>query len=85
MGKGQMNNPSKKPCYHLPESRELARRADKLHIVQLGFFWLVGPMEIQAQDVNFKGEEQQWNSKVLIKKCRYLEVSGCKGMCLNMW
>ena len=53
--------------------------------MQLGFYWLVGPMEIQEQDVSFKGEEQNWKSKVLIKKCRYLEVSGCKGMCLNMW
>lgn len=53
--------------------------------MQLGFHWLVGDMEVQEQDIEFKGSQEQWGSKVVIKKCRYLEVSGCKGMCINMW
>jgi hypothetical protein len=53
--------------------------------VQLGFYWLVGPMQIEEQEVQFKGGTEVWRSKVKIEKCRYLEVSGCKGMCINMW
>ena len=53
-------------------------------ITTLGFAWLVGPMELQESEVEIKGELQKWKSKVLIKKCRYLEASGCIGMCTNM-
>lgn len=48
------------------------------------FAWLVGPMDLEVHDVTFKGMDQQWKSKVHIKKCRYLEQSGCVGMCVNM-
>ncbi|KAG6472937.1 hypothetical protein ZIOFF_070416 [Zingiber officinale] len=44
------------------------------------FYWLVGPSEVIEVEVN--GVKQR--SGVLIKKCRYLENSGCVGMCVNM-
>lgn len=44
------------------------------------FQWLVGPSEVVEVEVN--GEKQK--SGVHIKKCRYLENSGCVGMCVNM-
>ncbi|OVA14771.1 protein of unknown function DUF4033 [Macleaya cordata] len=44
------------------------------------FHWLVGPSEVVEVEVN--GEKQR--SGVHIKKCRYLENSGCVGMCVNM-
>ncbi|CAA2979021.1 Hypothetical predicted protein [Olea europaea subsp. europaea] len=36
----------------------------------------------QVVEVEVNGEKQK--SGVLIKKCRYLENSGCVGMCINM-
>eukprot|EP00884_Botryococcus_braunii_P003730 jgi/Botrbrau1/13358/Bobra.0158s0011.1 len=50
----------------------------------VGFSWLVGPMDMKKVDVQFNGSTQTWNSGVQIKKCRYLEQSGCVGMCVNM-
>lgn len=44
------------------------------------FHWLVGPSEVV--EVEIDGVRQ--NSGVHIKKCRYLENSGCVGMCVNM-
>ncbi|KFK38026.1 hypothetical protein AALP_AA3G060400 [Arabis alpina] len=44
------------------------------------FHWLVGPSEVIEVEVN--GVIQR--SGVRIKKCRYLENSGCVGMCVNM-
>ncbi|CAL9111961.1 hypothetical protein MUK42_01220 [Musa troglodytarum] len=44
------------------------------------FHWLVGPSEVIEVEVN--GVKQR--SGVQIKKCRYLENSGCVGMCVNM-
>ncbi|KAJ3690622.1 hypothetical protein LUZ61_019786 [Rhynchospora tenuis] len=44
------------------------------------FHWLVGPSEVIEVEVN--GEKQR--SGVRITKCRYLENSGCVGMCVNM-
>lgn len=44
------------------------------------FHWLVGPSEVIEVEVN--GVKQR--SGVHIKKCRYLETSGCVGMCVNM-
>ncbi|XP_057852050.1 beta-carotene isomerase D27, chloroplastic [Cryptomeria japonica] len=44
------------------------------------FQWLVGPSEVIEVEVN--GVKQR--SGVHIKKCRYLENSGCVGMCVNM-
>lgn len=32
----------------------------------------------------FEGRTEVWRSGVKIKKCRYLEASGCVGMCTNM-
>lgn len=48
------------------------------------FKWLVGGSELKAAEVEFKGAKETWQSSVQIKKCRYLEASGCVGMCLNM-
>ncbi|KAH9609097.1 hypothetical protein KSS87_004463 [Heliosperma pusillum] len=44
------------------------------------FHWLVGPSEVIEVEVD--GVKQR--SGVRIKKCRYLENSGCVGMCVNM-
>ncbi|XP_047319410.1 beta-carotene isomerase D27, chloroplastic [Impatiens glandulifera] len=44
------------------------------------FHWLVGPSEVIEVEIN--GVKQM--SGVRIKKCRYLENSGCVGMCVNM-
>ncbi len=53
-------------------------------ITTLGFGWLVGPSEVKEVDVVFNGHTEKWRSGVQIKKCRYLEASGCVGMCVNM-
>lgn len=44
------------------------------------FYWLVGPSEVIEVEIN--GVKQK--SGVRITKCRYLENSGCVGMCVNM-
>ncbi|KAI5406784.1 beta-carotene isomerase D27, chloroplastic [Lathyrus oleraceus] len=44
------------------------------------FHWLVGPSEVIEVEIN--GVKQK--SGVRIKKCRYLENTGCVGMCVNM-
>jgi hypothetical protein len=49
------------------------------------FEWLVGPCEVRQVEV--VGADQQvrvQKSGVHMKKCRYLEQSGCVGMCINM-
>lgn len=49
------------------------------------FEWLVGPCAvIEAQVFCENGEIRTQKSGVKIKKCRYLESSGCVGMCINM-
>jgi Beta-carotene isomerase D27-like, C-terminal len=49
------------------------------------FDWLVGPCEVRATEVMDKdGTMRSQRSEVYIKKCRYLEQSGCVGMCINM-
>ena len=53
-------------------------------ITAIFFKWLVGPLETKEVDVDFEGEKRTWRSGVQIKKCRYLEQSGCVGMCINM-
>jgi hypothetical protein len=49
------------------------------------FEWLVGPCEVR--EVEVAGTDQQMRTQksgVHMKKCRYLEQSGCVGMCINM-
>ncbi|KXZ52473.1 hypothetical protein GPECTOR_9g517 [Gonium pectorale] len=55
-------------------------------IASLGFYWLVGESEVKEEDVVVgpNGEVRRQRSVVQIKKCRYLEASGCVGMCVNM-
>ena len=53
-------------------------------ITAIFFKWLVGPLETKEVEVDFEGEKETWRSGVQIKKCRYLEQSGCAGMCINM-
>eukprot|EP00877_Chromochloris_zofingiensis_P008838 jgi/Chrzof1/4207/Cz14g03040.t1 len=54
-------------------------------IAALGFYWLVGESEVREGDVEVApGVKRTQNSIVHIKKCRYLEHSGCVGMCVNM-
>ena len=49
------------------------------------FDWLVGPCQVKAVEVSDQqGNVRRQNSGVHIKKCRYLESSGCVGMCINM-
>jgi hypothetical protein len=49
------------------------------------FEWLVGPCEVKAVEViGANGKPRQQRSGVYIEKCRYLEQSGCVGMCVNM-
>ena len=49
------------------------------------FEWLVGPCEVsEAEVVAPDGQLRTQRSGIHIKKCRYLEQSGCVGMCINM-
>jgi Beta-carotene isomerase D27-like, C-terminal len=49
------------------------------------FEWLVGPSQVQYIEVTTEnGEKRSQKSQVYIEKCRYLEESGCVGMCINM-
>lgn len=49
------------------------------------FAWLVGPCEVrQAEITGPGGQIKQQNSRVHIKKCRYLEQSQCVGLCVNL-
>ncbi len=49
------------------------------------FVWLVGPCEVRSAEVPTAiGALRPQNSAVYIEKCRYLEESGCVGMCINM-
>ena len=49
------------------------------------FEWLVGPCEVRAIEVvDQNGQSRLQRSEVYIRKCRYLEQSGCVGMCINM-
>ena len=43
---------------------------------------MVGPMEVMETDENDIG--QTMASRVHIKKCRWLQESGCTAMCVNM-
>lgn len=49
-------------------------------ITPLFFEWLVGPCKIVEVDISGK----VLTSGVEIEKCRYLETSGCTGMCVNL-
>eukprot|EP00850_Spirogloea_muscicola_P010626 SM000063S20016 [mRNA] locus=s63:293225:294317:+ [translate_table: standard] len=44
------------------------------------FSWLVGPCHVVEADVGGR----KLMSAVHIEKCRYLETSGCTGMCANL-
>ena len=47
--------------------------------------WLVGECDVEETDITTAdGNVEKWKSLVKIKKCRYLESSGCTGMCVNM-
>lgn len=49
------------------------------------FEWLVGPCQVIEAEVSIEnGEKRTQKSGVKIEKCRYLERSGCVGMCVNM-
>ena len=49
------------------------------------FEWLVGPCEVTEVEVTAAdGKLNRQKSGVHIRKCRYLEHSGCVGMCINM-
>eukprot|EP00882_Tetradesmus_deserticola_P026567 GHRQ01029318.1.p1 GENE.GHRQ01029318.1~~GHRQ01029318.1.p1 ORF type:complete len:237 (+),score=90.34 GHRQ01029318.1:189-899(+) len=54
-------------------------------VASWGFFWLVGDSELRSQGVEVApGVLREQASVVHIKKCRYLEASGCVGLCVNM-
>lgn len=46
------------------------------------FEWLVGPSTIKEDEVPALGGRAK--STVVVEKCRFLEESGCSGMCVNM-
>ncbi|MGB3615553.1 MAG: DUF4033 domain-containing protein [Elainellaceae cyanobacterium] len=48
------------------------------------FEWLVGPCRVDHAEVSTADGVVAQNSTVHIEKCRYLERSGCVGMCVNM-
>jgi hypothetical protein len=49
------------------------------------FVWLVGPCEVRSVEVKDpQGNVTTQRSGVHIKKCRYLEQSGCVGLCVNL-
>ena len=49
------------------------------------FEWLVGKSEITTVEITDNDNQiRTQNSGVKIQKCRYLEESGCVGMCINM-
>lgn len=49
------------------------------------FEWLVGPCAVVETEIKqSSGQETKQRSGVHIEKCRYLEQSGCVGMCINM-
>ncbi|MBE9076789.1 DUF4033 domain-containing protein [Romeria aff. gracilis LEGE 07310] len=49
------------------------------------FEWLVGPCEVvEAEIKQLDGGLKRQRSGVHIEKCRYLDHSGCVGMCVNM-
>ncbi len=49
------------------------------------FEWLVGPCEVKTVEIISENAPiRQQKSGVQIKKCRYLEQSGCVAMCINM-
>ena len=52
------------------------------HITKIVFAWMVGPMEVRATTSNDLNELIE--SQVHIKKCRWLQESGCTAMCANM-
>jgi hypothetical protein len=68
-----------------PNGTALFRRffADKpevnARITPAFFRWLVGPSA-----TNDAPESNRRGTGVLIEKCRFLDESGCKGLCLNM-
>jgi len=51
-------------------------------ITKIVFAWMVGPMEVRRTAENDLG--QLLESQVHIKKCRWLQESGCTAMCVNM-
>jgi hypothetical protein len=51
-------------------------------ITKIVFAWMVGPMEVRATTDNDLNELLE--SQVHIKKCRWLQESGCTAMCANM-
>jgi len=48
------------------------------------FEWLVGPCRVESAEVSTTNGTVVQKSAVHIEKCRYLERSGCVGMCVNM-
>ena len=49
------------------------------------FEWLVGPCDVTSASIKtVDGATHEQKSCVHIQKCRYLEHSGCVGMCINM-
>jgi hypothetical protein len=51
-------------------------------ITKIVFAWMVGPMEVKETSDNDLNERLK--SHVHIKKCRWLQESGCTAMCANM-
>ena len=53
-------------------------------ITTVFFRWLVGPMTLERKEVALPGREPEpMMVGVKIEKCRYLQASGCVGMCVK--
>ncbi|MDJ1181760.1 DUF4033 domain-containing protein [Roseofilum casamattae] len=49
------------------------------------FEWLVGPCHLEDVEIISENNTSSWQkSNVKIEKCRYLEQSGCVGLCINL-
>lgn len=49
------------------------------------FPWLIGPCDVvEAEVTGADGTTRRQKSDVHIQKCRYLEESGCVGLCVNL-
>lgn len=49
------------------------------------FPWLIGPCDVvEAEVTGADGKTRRQQSDVHIQKCRYLEESGCVGLCVNL-
>ncbi|KAL6771686.1 CGL5 [Auxenochlorella protothecoides x Auxenochlorella symbiontica] len=67
---------------HLPLNKLVAE--SMALVASTCFGGLVGHTQRQQVKVSSKGKTHEWKSAVQIEKCRFLEGSGCVGMCVSL-